>query len=301
MTTPLRVVRPIELTDAMLISTDVPEADHAAWSSGTTYSLGQRVIRVSTHRIYESAQNSNLNRTPESSPEWWIEVGPTNRWAMFDTSHSTTTAQSASMSYSIIPGAFNSLGVLSFVGVNSVRVRVTHPTLGTIYDQTINVAFEPESPGWWQWYFGARSAPTIAVLTNLPGVAGTTLVLDFSGTTEMAVGTMVMGLTRDVGIGVLQGVRLGITDYSRKETNDFGDVVLVQRASAKRISMTVPVLAGQVDSTYDYLSGLRAKVSLWIGSTRYGTLTLLGFYKDFDVAIEYDQVAECSLELEGMT
>ena len=35
MTNPLIVVRPVSVTDAMLISTDVTEADYAAWSAVT--------------------------------------------------------------------------------------------------------------------------------------------------------------------------------------------------------------------------------------------------------------------------
>ena len=48
MTTPLIVIRPVEITSAMLIASDVPEADYAAWNSGTSYAAGARVILTSS-------------------------------------------------------------------------------------------------------------------------------------------------------------------------------------------------------------------------------------------------------------
>ena len=59
----LKVIPPVTITDSILLSSSVPETDYAAWNSGTTYSIGNRVILTSTHKIYESLQNSNLNKT----------------------------------------------------------------------------------------------------------------------------------------------------------------------------------------------------------------------------------------------
>lgn len=303
MTSAVRVVRPMTLTDAMLISTDVPETDHAEWNSGTTYALADRVIRASQHKVYESLSNGNVNHAPESSPSQWVEVGPTNRWKMFDASNSTATAQSTTMTYTLRPvGSFNALAALSTTGLISVRVRVTHPTLGTVYDRTVSVASLPAEPGWWQWFFGTRAAPTSVVLTDLPGIVGSDLIVDFSGTTEMSVGALIFGTTRDVGAyGALQGARLGIQDYSRKEANEFGDVVLVQRPYAKRIDLQVMLPASQVDATYVFLASIRATPCLWICSGRFESLVDLAFYKDFEVLFEYEQFSQCALQLEGMT
>ena len=42
--TGITIVKPMALTDVMLISTDVPETDYPAYAAGTTYALGARVI-----------------------------------------------------------------------------------------------------------------------------------------------------------------------------------------------------------------------------------------------------------------
>ena len=49
----MKVIKPVAVTDAVLISSTAPETDYSAWAAGTAYSVGNLVIRTSTHRIYE--------------------------------------------------------------------------------------------------------------------------------------------------------------------------------------------------------------------------------------------------------
>lgn len=79
----------IEVTSAMLSSTSIPETPPTAWNSGTTYTTGQRVALnqllngqfagtypASTNQyVYESLQNSNLNKRPDQNASWWKLVG----------------------------------------------------------------------------------------------------------------------------------------------------------------------------------------------------------------------------------
>ena len=303
MTTALIVVPPVTVTDAMLISTDVTEADHAAWSGATTYAAGDRVIvTTSVHRIYESLAAGNLGNNPVTATASWVEVGPTNRWALFDTSNSTATAApSGAMSYTLRPaGGINAVAALNVTGGLTFRVRLTHSTLGTIYDRTTDMTTLPPDTGWWSWFFGTRTAPPLSVAIDLPGIPGCDLIVDFTGTTDLAVGVLAFGEQRAIGLGAQQGVRVGIQDYSRKETNDFGDTVLVQRAFAKRASFSVPIMADQVDATVEFLATLRAVPCVWIGSS-YASTVIFGFYKEFDVTISYSRVSDCALQIEGMT
>ncbi len=302
MSTPLIVVRPVTVTDSILVSTDVPETEHAAWSGASTYALGDR--RIKAHKIWESLQSGNLNHDPTlaASAEWWIEVSPTNAWKLFDTSNSTATAQAGSMSYVLEPGlGVNALAVLNVRGCNEVQVEVEHPTLGILYDKTTSLTSLPGGSGWWEWFYGTRTAPPLMVATDLPGVPGCTVTVTFTGTSELSVGVLMVGEQSRVGIAVQQGARVGITDYSRKETNDFGDTVLVQRSYAKRATFDLPIESELVDDAVELLAGLRATPCLWIGSSLYASTVIFGFYKDFDVNLAYRTVSECSLTIEGMT
>ena len=78
----MKVIKPIAVTDATLYGCSEPEDDYAAWAIGTTYGAGDKVIVLSTHKIYESLQAANTGNDPTTATDWWLDLGPTNRWKM---------------------------------------------------------------------------------------------------------------------------------------------------------------------------------------------------------------------------
>lgn len=298
----LTVVRPVPVTPAMLISTDVPETDHPAWASGTTYALGARVISVATHKVYQSAIDGNLGKNPTTDATAWKEVGSTNRWRVFDRSVSSQTAKASTISYRLRMGqAVTSLAALNLTGATSMQVRVVDPTYGTVYDKTVDLSSVPVAVGWWEWYFGERRTPTQALLMDLPSFPAADVLIDLVGTAELAVGVILLGQLRTFSMGVRMGARVGIQDYSRKERTEFGDVVLMERAFAKRASFSLLLRSEEVDTLNAFMAEVRATPCLWIGSSRYESTTVYGFYKSFDIVISYYDYSDSELELEGLT
>ena len=112
---------------------------------------------------------------------------------------------------------------------------------------------------------------------------------------------LIFGSVRSIGLGVQQGVRLGIQDYSRKERNEWGDTVLVQRAFAKRVSFQMLVENRELDNTFRLLSELRATPCLWLGSDRLNSLAVFGFYSNFEINIAYATHSDCTIDVEGLT
>lgn len=301
--TALVVVSPITITDAMLSSSTVAEADHAAWSSATTYAAGTRVIILATHKIYESLQASNLNKDPRTQPLWWIEVSPTNRWACFDTSVSTQTKQSTSIQYVLNPGqSVNALAALNLSNVSSMTISMTSVLGGgTVFSKTIDLSATPPYSNWWSWFYSAKVTPTQSVNVDLPSYVDGIITVTINGGSALAVGVLMIGQQRAFGLGLQYGARVGIQDYSRKEKNDFGDTVLVQRAFAKRANFDLILEKYETDQLQNFLSEVRATNCLWIGSDDYESTTIFGFYKNFDIVISYSNRSDCSLEIEGLT
>lgn len=298
----LTVVKPIAITPSMLVSTDVPETDYAEWASGTTYATGARVIVAAQHKVYQSAIDGNVGKSPVTDRAAWLEVGATNRWKPYDKSVSSQVVQANSISYRLKPGkAVTSVGVLNITGGTSLRVRMIDPAAGTVYDKTINLARTPIAPGWWMWFFGERRAPTQALLQDLPSYPSADILIDITGSSVLAVGVILLGQARQFSMGIRMGARVGIQDYTRKERNDFGDVMVVERAFAKRAGFSMVLTAEEVDSFHQFLSEVRATPCLWIGSKRYEATTVYGFYKSFDIVIAYFNYSDCELELEGLT
>ncbi|QNN56491.1 carbohydrate-binding protein [Diaphorobacter ruginosibacter] len=300
----LRVVRPVLITPEMLVSTSVPEADYGEWSAGASYSAGDRVIVAAKHKIYQSAIDANMGNNPAvaSKEPKWLEVGATNRWKAFDKSVSSQTMQASSISYRLKVGqAVTSLGVLNIRGATALRVRMIDPSFGTVYDRTINLASIPVSAGWYEWFLGERRTPTQALLTDLPSYPNADVLIDVTGTVELAVGVILLGQMKQFTMGVLRGARVGIQDYSRKERNEFGDVMVVERAFARRANFSMLMVSGEVDAFNDFLAEVRALPCLWIGSRKYESTTVYGFYKSFDIVLNYAEYADTEIELEGLT
>ena len=301
----LVVVKPLEITPVMLLDTNVPETDYAAWSSGTTYALDDRVILTSTHKVYQSLQAGNTNKNPVTQPLWWIEVSPTNRWKIFDNSLNASTAKATNIYYEIEPGqAINALAALNIFNATEVNVTIYSPITGSpgiVYTETIEFGALPPAPDWWSFFYGVRAEQTQFILTDIPAYADCIVAVEFIGGADLSIGSMLMGQQRSFGLGIKYGARVGIQDYSRKETNEFGDTVLVQRAFAKRANFDMLVDKADVDALQNFLSSVRATVCLWVGSTEHESTTVYGFYKNFDILINYPEHADCELQIEGLT
>lgn len=296
----ISIIKPITVTPAMVVATDVPAGDYADYAAGTTYGAGARVVYA--NGIYQSLQASNIGKTPDVSPTWWVFVSFINKFKLFDLVNSSQTAKATSMSYTVRPGTVvTGLAVVNLTSVTGVRVRMVSDAYGAVFDRTITRGRRPPGIGWWNWIFGRRTESLSSYFVDLPSFADAVIIVDFTGLVDMAVGTLLMGTVSSWGKGVQSGMSLGIRDYSKKETNDFGDIVLTQRAYASKQQLSLVLDAAEVDSFSALLKSLRATPCLWICSGRYGAATLYGYYQDFEILIAYFATSECSLTLESLT
>lgn len=299
----MRVIKPTPITDSLFVSSTVPETDHAAWSSGTTYADGDFCIH--NHRIWESLQGSNTNHNPStdtSDPPYWLDTGPTNRWAMFDQVVNTSTSTTSSMQIVLQPGLINSVGLVELVGTYA-RVELLDGST-TVYDETIYSDATP-MVDWYDYFFEPYDTATEVVFSNLPqyltGQLRVTIV-DTSGGT-VSCGGLVAGVAYTLG-PTEYGATAGITDYSYKSTNAFGAVTIVQRAYSKRSSQRFWLTQEELRRTYRLLADLRSTPCLWLGveddTETYAPLVVFGFYKEFQIEIAEFSRSFCSLEIEGM-
>ncbi len=297
----MKVITPTPITDALFTSSTAAETDYAAYAAGTTYALGAKVIRTSTHRIYESLQAGNVGHTPETSPTWWLDIGPTNRWAMFDTVIGTKTTLASPLTVVIHPGAVNAIALLELVGT-SVTVSMTSATGGgSVYSHTTSL--EGSAPAdYYEYFFDPFIQRQSVVLTDLPAYADGIITVSLTGTT-VSMGLLSVGLSTELG-GVQYGATVGITDYILKTTDAFGNTTLTQRSWAKRPTFNLWLDKGSMSWVFRKLSDLRATPCVWVGvedDDDLEPLTVFGFYKDFQMEVAYPTVCLCSLEIEGMT
>lgn len=300
----LRLIKPVEVTPARLTATNIAEPDatvgEAAWLVGTTYTIGQRVILTTTHKLYESVQNGNTGNSPDTSPTWWAEVSATNRYRMFDMVNSSQSTQASLIDVTITPGTVvNGLALLN-VNAQTIRVRMIDPIDGTVFDQTYNMQAPPLFSTWWNYYFDPIELET-ALFVTLPSYGSAAIRIEASGPATVSIGTVIIGVIQPIGEGVEYGAKIGIRDYSRKERNDFGDLVLVERSFADRASFTMLVPNEQRNAVKKLLTSVRATPCLWIGVVGEEDTYVYGIFNEFEYTIQFVEHSVLTLDLEGLT
>lgn len=304
----MKMIRPTPITDASLTSSTLPETDHPAYAAGTTYALGARVIRTSTHRIYESLQASNTGHTPETSPTWWLDVAPTNRWAMFDQQVGTLSTAADSLTVVLSPGRVNSLALLA-VDASTVTVTLV-ANAETVYSASIDLDSGNTVGDWYQYFYEPIYQQDALVITDLLdatlmdipayGDGVLTVTLTRTGGT-VSLGVLVVGLYATLGRTQYRP-SVGIVDYSRKEVDDFGNFTVVRRKYSKRMSAQLVVDHADVDNTARVLAQYRSTPLVWVGADNlYASLIVYGFVKDWDVVIDNFDHSLCNLQIEGLT
>jgi hypothetical protein len=309
MTDALIVVQPIQITDAMLVSTDVPETDYAVWAYGTFAVGDRRIMTTGIHKIYECASDHtstgaggapNLNL--DGSPILWVKVSADNRWKCFDTSNSTQTVKSASAQYVLKPGqSVSHVSLLNATNVNILRVQLDSDAYGLVYDRTVFVALILTESSWYAWYFDARGSVSALFLDDIPNYPDGTFTIDIVSGMELAFGVLMLGQGTTIGQGAQYGARVSIQDYSRKETDAFGASIFVQRDYAKRASFNMRLLESEVDLVNEFLAAVRSIPCLWIGASRFTTTFIFGTYESFETTINYGDSSDCALSLLGLT
>lgn len=297
------ITNPLAVTDAMLLATDVPETDHTEYAGGTTYALGDRVRISATHTVWESLQAGNVGHAPASSPTWWIQVGATNRWSLFDGKIGTaTTSAGASMYYRLLPGvAVTEVGLFALANCLTLRLRVIDPTYGTVYDQTADVGPMPRNADPWEFCFGVwTSGRKKVTFTDLPAFPNAELRLDFSGTTGVSCGALLFGQGVTFGRGIKYGAKVATRDYSKKAPDNWGNIDIQEGAIVDRLNFEMVLTKDEVDALKDYLDELHATKVLVIASTLYDSMATYCLIEDFETLIAYPNESYCSMQTLGM-
>lgn len=297
----MKIIEPLTVTDAILTASNIVENDHAEYVAGTTYVAGSRVIILSTHKIYESLQAANTGNDPATEPTWWLDVGATNRWQMFDESvgSQSSNADSIELTFAAV-GRVNSIALLN-IAADSVRITATDAIDGVVYDKTYPLNSVDGIIDWHTYFYNPIIRTTNLAIFDLPLYLGLSIdvtITDTGGTA--ACGVCVIGYYTQIG-GTQYGASVGIQDYSIKQQDSFGNYTILERAFNNKGSFDVLIDKKMVDRVHQLLAKYRAKPLVYAATDVYNSTTIYGFYRDFSVVISYLNQSLCTLEIEGLT
>jgi hypothetical protein len=314
------IIRPVTITPdaldavgATMTASNVPEDDHPEYDAATTYSAGAKVVFLSgaVRKIYESAVGSNTGNSPPTSPLHWIDLGYVNRWRMFDGGTFTQTRQDDSITCTLeIEGFCNAM---AFFGVDAAEATIkVYSNDALIHERWVDMRIGSSGANWWEYFYGQVefSDPLRDFVDlSIPGGYGHRIELEFEREDgSVGVGLIVVGRQQKLG-DTLFGSRIGLTDYSRKEADDFGNFSVVQRKFAKRAELDILASTPDAARIQRAMIAIRATPTVFVGSVAsdigsdnplFEETIVYGYYRDFDLLLENAGISTYTLEIEGL-
>ena len=290
----MKVIDRLTITPAMVTTTATNT--QADWAVGTTYAKGDR--RIYGQDLYESLQDANTGKQPDTQPTWWVRVGPSNKWAAFDDALNTRTTATAPLELTVTPGTITNAA--SFLNLDGTELRVeVYDGATQVYDKTYSLDGTPMFD-WYMYFFEPYDFLSEVVVPDLPPYSTGKIVAKLIGSGSVSIGAVIVGSIYDIGT-TEQGVNFGIRDYSSKEEDAYGNLTLVERDYAKRMEPTVFVENKRLNFVSRILSRLRAKPTVFIGSTdtKYQSLVVFGTLRDWNIEISYPEHSLLRLQVNG--
>jgi hypothetical protein len=299
----MRVIPPIAIKDAILTSSTCaePSATESAYNAATPYILGAVVVVAADHRTYQSLQAGNVGHTPISSPTWWIDIGATNRWKMFDLLRNTQTDQASPLTVVISPGArINSLALLGLVA-DSVTISATSGGV-SVYTKTQSL-INREVLNWYDYFFSPFSTIPSMIVFDLPPIINaifTIAITRASGNVKcgsLAAGTFVY-------IGDTQyNAESDALNFSTVSRDAVGNSILIQSRTVPKTNQTISCNKQRVNQVRALRDLLNAAPAVWSGLDDYTddyfeSLLILGYYRQFTINLEHPNDALITLALE---
>lgn len=298
----MKIVPPIEVNDTNLIASNIVENDAPLYNPATNYNTGDLVIY--DHWVYESLANTHSGNQPDLHPEFWLLIGATNLYKPFDERISDQASNLDTITYTIGHNGTSVLSVAAFnlVGL-SVEIEVNDPIDGLVYSETFPLLDESAVVDWSSYFFSPVGLQQTEILArNIPPYANAETTITITAATgELAkVGQIVLG--RDIDLGITTyGTSLSIEDYSRKERDQFGNPIIVERAFAQLVDYDVKLETNLARFVQRTLAEYRTKPVVWIGSDDeiYGTI-VYGYYRRFDIVLSSPSLSDATIEVEGL-
>jgi hypothetical protein len=297
----MKIIRPVDVDDSVFQSSDVPEADYAAWAGGTTYADEDRVI-VTTgyHKIYESQQAANTGNDPTTDDgTWWVEVSSTNRWKMFNAIVQEQTVQASEINTVLQSSTVVNSVALINLDATTVQITVTDSVEGLVYDETYTMTSYSGIQDWYAYFFEPIIRDTQLAITDLPPYANADIGVTISSSGDAKCGALVIGQFAVLGLSQ-HGVSLSIVDYSTKTTDADGNVTIIDGAYSDKMEVDVVLDTAQIGQVKRTLTSLRTNPSVWVAQDNQSDLVIYGYYREFDIILSNPTISVCSLQIEGL-
>lgn len=293
------IVQPVPVTSAMVTASNVTITE-TLWTAGT-YTLGQeRYIGTRLYKVLVASTTDNPTVGVTLTPPSWQDIGAINRFKMFDEIISTQTSRANNVNIDITPGQVVNAAAFFGMQANEITLTITDPIEGVVYDETRSLQDNTLINNWYAYFFEDITFLPDMVFSGLPSYNNATLnaIID-AGASTAAIGEVVIGKQRNLGVTNF-GTSVSILDYSRKETDEFGNTVIETRPFSKRADYDVTVETSSIAAVQKSLADIRTTPTVFIGDQNRPETVVYGFYRGFNIIISTPSISDCSIEVEGL-
>ncbi|WP_444460077.1 hypothetical protein [Rhodobacter capsulatus] len=311
----MKILTPIAVTDATLISCSIPETDFPRWNAQTTYPRGAFVISPATHTVYRALQGDNTGHDPDleqaaladpliddPDPVFWQLIGATNRWRLFDGKPSVLATAAEIIRVTLAPGV--AVGGVAGFGISAAEIRVTMTDAGAVvYRRAIAMQDETVVSDGLGYYVEPITELSEFVLTDLPPYAAAQITIEaIRRGGQVSVGQIVLGPVWSLGRPVIGGTGFQGVDFSYVKQDDYGDLTTVRRAATRLSTFETCLPNAQLLGFDTRMRSLRGgTAAVWIGSDDPRKAAInYGFYRSYRAAYQTDAWSLISIEVQGI-
>lgn len=308
------IIRLTPITDEMLISSNVAEADATEWTTAAVSAGNLRMVTttangasVATHKIYR-ALTSHSNKDPTlgiytapSGTDWEI-VSSTVRWKMFDNVPQDQTANPSQIAVEIETGTnVTDIGFIA-LDASDMTIVMTDPDDGEVYNEFHDLTDVTGIDDYWAWMFEPVKRRTNYIVSGLPPYPNASIEIEINSGSDAKVGRVGLGQKFTLG-SIQKGAQYGIRDFSVKETDENGRSILEPGNYAEIANVQIVMDAGRESAVQKVLIESRAVASIWVGSASLEGTIIFGFPVEFRVNYESHgpQWSSVSLSIEGLS
>ncbi len=220
------------LASGVLVSTNATNLP--AYNAATTYAADATCSYADRNWI--SVQAGNTGHTPGTDTLWWVDDGPVNTLAMFDTSVQTATQTTGGLTVILKVGRATVVGLMGLIG-QAVTITVRDGLAGPMIftdSQTLRVS----DGTYYSWCFEDFLQQPDATWTGLPGSIDGHITIEITGTGTTACGLCVAGKQIDIGQAEY-GFTTPIENRGRDYLDALGNPVSIERGFSKTASGTL--------------------------------------------------------------
>ena len=249
---------------------------------------------AANHKKYLSLQDSNTGQTPVggSTDLYWSVPAATAPWTPFDVKIGSQIERTGSIEYTLTPGDIVS-GIAFFnLDASSVDITMTDPTVGVVYEKTINLISTSNVYDAYSYNFAPFLMTKHTVETDLPPYRSAVISISInagSDTSTAKCGEIVFGGIHYSGAS-RYSPSLEIVNYSNITPDVWGNRDVVERSFSKKVTVEMRIDNSILQSALDFFENYRAIPAVWIPTevdVMKGPYLVYGYYERASTVFEY--------------